>query len=805
MPNLKLLGGVVLADEDGPVEGPVARRHPLALLALLAVAPARSLSRAKLVGYLWPDAREAKARNRLNTHLHHLRRQLGEDVLTSSGDELRLSRERLSCDVWAFEDALESETWERAVDLYEGPFLDGFRLKNTPTFGKWVDRERDRLARSYRAALEALAERAEERGEPAAAAGWWRKRVNEDPYDSRVIRRLMEALTTAGNPAAALRVARTHIQLVREELGTEPSPKVRELAERIEAGEAEVGRAASPPAGEDAAGPETATGAGEAGDEARAELGTPAGTEGPDRRPAATTGTPGDGFGRVWKVLAAFVLIGVVAAGWYLLDSGGVPPPEATDRSVAVLPFDAIGTENPGPVAEGIHTDLLTRLSNVSGLRVIARTAVEPYRDTELSTGEVVDSLGVRWVLEGAVQKTGEQIQVNVQLIDPRSDTQAWADTYRRDLTAADLFDLQSDITTKIARSLEAELSPEETERVERQPTENLEAYRLYVQGRKLLAQRRVKSIREATGFFERALRRDSAYALAWAGLADARVLTAMYDGELSDERKKNLAREALVSARRARKLNPDLAEAWTALGATHVYEERNRWKEGRAPVALQELRRAVALKPSYAHAHQWLADLYLTLGRPERGLEHASLAVELDPEHAAARQVLMSALVANDQTDDLWSHYQKLPRRAPMWRAFALYHTGRWDELEALAREHLEEGTGPHFILARIAALRGDTAAAREHLADIREAEDHVRAGLAHTALGETDEAFSAWAKVEEWRAFWPEALRYWFADIVGPLRDDPRYRELIRKVNMAWGLNPDGSIPDSVSQTSG
>lgn len=163
--------------------------------------------------------------------------------------------------------------------------------------------------------------------------------------------------------------------------------------------------------------------------------------------------------------LVGLGLVGAaVAGGWYLMGGGGEPPtetaapaetastgPQLGDRSIAVLPFEALGQAEPDAFTEGMHDDLLARLSNASDLKVISRTAVQQYRDTEMTTGEIARELGVRWVLEGGVQEMGEEIQVNAQLIDPRTETHAWADNYRRNLTAANLFDLQSEITKRIA------------------------------------------------------------------------------------------------------------------------------------------------------------------------------------------------------------------------------------------------------------------------------------------------------------------------------------------------------------------
>lgn len=233
--HLILLGGAMVQDGQARVLGLSARSHPLALLALLATAPSRALSRGKLVGMLWPEVPEKVARNRLTSCLYQVRSELG-DVVVTQGADLRLDDSALSCDVCAFEAALHAEAYDRAIRLYAGPFLDGFQLRNSPGFDHWTDRERDRLGRGLHVAIEALACAAESRGDMPAAAEWWRRRADQDPYDSRVARRLIESLAASGSGAEALRVAREHGRLLEQEFGTRPDDGFRKLVEKLRSG-----------------------------------------------------------------------------------------------------------------------------------------------------------------------------------------------------------------------------------------------------------------------------------------------------------------------------------------------------------------------------------------------------------------------------------------------------------------------------------------------------------------------------------------------------------------------------------------
>jgi DNA-binding SARP family transcriptional activator len=231
--SLKLLGGVALRGEPGLLTGPAAQRFRLALLALLAAAYPRAVSRDKLMAWLWPERDTEPARHLLNQAVHALRRALGPEAILSAGDDLQFNAGVVDCDVVAFEEALARGEAASAAALYAGPFLDGFHLDGAPEFERWVDRERDRLAAAYAKVVDGLAEAAERAGDAGVAVEWWRARAAHDPYDSRVALRLMQALERAGNRAGALQHAVLHQQLLRTELEIEPTPEVLALAERL--------------------------------------------------------------------------------------------------------------------------------------------------------------------------------------------------------------------------------------------------------------------------------------------------------------------------------------------------------------------------------------------------------------------------------------------------------------------------------------------------------------------------------------------------------------------------------------------
>jgi len=219
---LRLLGGTALYRDGHAVRGAAARRHPLALLALLAAAPDRSLSRPRAVGLLWPDADETTGRNRLSSTTYTLRKALGTDVLTASGDVLHLQREGLECDLWRFLDAVDAGDHAGAVRAYGGAFLEGHYLADSSLFEDWVAQQRRKLHGSWRNAVRALARTAEEADRPGSAAHHWQTLAADDPLDTEVATHLLRSLAGAGRRREALDYAKQHIALLDSELGTEP-------------------------------------------------------------------------------------------------------------------------------------------------------------------------------------------------------------------------------------------------------------------------------------------------------------------------------------------------------------------------------------------------------------------------------------------------------------------------------------------------------------------------------------------------------------------------------------------------------
>ncbi len=225
---MRLFGGLSLADEAGPITGRAAQRRRLALLAVLAVARGKPVSRDKIVAFLWPDADGERARHLLADSLYVIRDELGDDVIKATGNDLAADPSRISSDTMEFADALDAGDRGRAADIYAsgGPFLDGVFLTDAGEFERWADSARARFSEDYRRALKELANAAAAGGDHAVAIEWWKRLALEDRFSSRVALELMRALAAGGDGGAALEFARTHAAVVRAELESEPDAAI---------------------------------------------------------------------------------------------------------------------------------------------------------------------------------------------------------------------------------------------------------------------------------------------------------------------------------------------------------------------------------------------------------------------------------------------------------------------------------------------------------------------------------------------------------------------------------------------------
>ncbi len=298
----------------------------------------------------------------------------------------------------------------------------------------------------------------------------------------------------------------------------------------------------------------------------------------------------------------------------------------AAAPSIAVLPFEKLSPNaEVAYFAAGIHNDLLTSLSKISSLTVISRTSVLEYTNRPRNLREIGRELGVGAILEGSVQRSGEMVRVNVQLIDAQTDEHLWAEFYDRSLTADSLFAIQTEMATSIATALRATLTPTELDRLQEVPTLSGKAYDHYLTGRDYAGRpNEAANMPLAIEAFEQAVAEDPNFARAWAELSQAHSELYRFGGDPTDERR----RRAETAVQRAVALEPDAPEVRAALARYNylvLFDNE---------AALREFELARRAMPGSAEVFNQLAGLYRRMGRWDEALSYRARAIELDPRN---------------------------------------------------------------------------------------------------------------------------------------------------------------------------
>jgi len=465
------------------------------------------------------------------------------------------------------------------------------------------------------------------------------------------------------------------------------------------------------------------------------------------------------------------------------------PPPTGSaipEKSIAVLPFDNLSRDPDNAYfCEGVQDEILTRLAKVSDLKVVSRTSTQHFKSSPDNLPQIAKQLGVVHVLEGSVQKSNDQVRVNVQLINALTDAHLWAETFDRKLT--DIFAVESEIAKSVAENLKARLNGRAEEVLAARPTENPEAHELYLKGRYLWNRRNTASLRKAGDYFQQAIDLDPNYALAYAGLADVHSLLPIYAGTAP----KDDVSKALAAARKAVELDSNLAEAHTSLGNALGMNVQLKLAE-------QEFRRALELNPNYATAHQWLAECLFSLGRFPESLAENERAHELDPLSLIINASYASSLSGVGRYDDAVKQAHKTidldPDLVPGHEILGQIYEDRGKLDEAIAeyrKANALESTPANFaMLAYAYAKTGRLAEARKILDKLTDlsAQRYVGAyplAIVHLALGEKEEALRLLEKSFAERDILLQGL---FGSIkmdkrLDPLRKDPRFQKLVER----------------------
>jgi TolB-like protein/Tfp pilus assembly protein PilF len=455
-------------------------------------------------------------------------------------------------------------------------------------------------------------------------------------------------------------------------------------------------------------------------------------------------------------------------------------------KSIAVLPFENLsGNPENAYFTEGIQEEILTRLAKIADLKVISRTSTQHFKSSPDNLPQIAQQLGVANILEGSVQRTADQVHVNVQLIKAASDAHLWAEAYDRKLT--DIFAVEAEIAETIAETLQAKLTGSEKIAIGKRPTTNPEAYQLYLKGLFFWNKRTGADLRTAIDYFNQALGKDPGYALAYVGLADSYNLLSVY-GAASPADSYPQAKEA---AKKALELDDTSAEAHSSL----AYALEN--YDFDLVQSLKEFERAIQLNPNYATAHHWVANGVLSaLGQFDRAIAGGKRAVELDPLSLIINANLGQDYFYARRYDEAITQLRKTIEMDSRFY-YARWSLGQVWQLkgelnEAIAeyRKAVELNDDPYVLglLGQAYARAGQREEAQKILARLSEEAKsrYVHAysfALMYLALGDKEHAIDEMERAYRDRAGY-DVFMIKVDPMLDDLRGDPRFEALVEKV---------------------
>jgi TolB-like protein len=463
----------------------------------------------------------------------------------------------------------------------------------------------------------------------------------------------------------------------------------------------------------------------------------------------------------------------------------GVGLKSARNR-IAILPFANISPDpNDGYFADGLTDELISALSDVQGLRVIARTSVNRYRNTDKGVRQIGSELQVPFILEGSVRKAGNRIRVNAQLIEVDSQEHVWSSRYERDLD--NVFSIQSDIARSVVDSLKVTLLTGEMARIERKETDNLAAYVAYLKGRTLLHDRTEKAIKGAKDQFELAIKEDPSFARAYAGLADINLLL----GDYLFSPFPTALEDAWRYVSKSLELDPYLAEVRASRANLLLYD----YQFGEAE---KEFRKSIELNPSYASAHHWYASCLEAMGRGKEAMAEVLVAEQLDPLSSAITISALYRVINHGEIDECLRMIRKLEEIDPgsplVTEGHMAYHFARkdWENALLYLNKMIQEDPSDPYLdmdLAYIYAVTGRREEALKLVEKLNAVPESARVkgtliATVYAGLGDLDQVF-------HWLEYCfenKEAFFEWFrgGPIFENVRADPRFGALLERANL-------------------
>src|SRR5436190_8575671 len=490
---------------------------------------------------------------------------------------------------------------------------------------------------------------------------------------------------------------------------------------------------------------------------------------------------------RAWIVVV--IIAGAMSLGLFMLGRYGFRENksllnETSAKSIAVLPFVNMSADKADEyLSDGVSEELITALSKITGLQVKARTSSFAFKGKNEDIQKIGELLHVSHLLEGSVAKAGNKLRITAQLIQASDGNHLWSETYDRDMQ--DIFAVRSEVAQKVAAILKVRLLGEDKKQLDKKPTENLEAYNLYRQGRYYGDQVSEEGIKKALPFFEQAIQKDPRFALAYAGMADTYVAAA--DAFIAPREAFSKAKEAAL---KAIELDDTLAEAHASLGLLHYHYDWD-WA-----AAEKEFKRALVLNSQSAWSYAAYSQFLGGMGRVEEANEQGRRALELDPLSVTARWCLGWAFLSAGRSDEAIEELSKAMELDPN-SAWARTFLGRAYLSKGMQQRGIEElekarhdGPDDAFVLGLLGygyAVTGRRADALKVLQRFDEMEKHRYVSRAarvyvYAGLGDKDKAFEWLEKAYQERS---DALAWFRQEPESKsLRTDPRFAVLMRKI---------------------
>jgi serine/threonine protein kinase len=484
------------------------------------------------------------------------------------------------------------------------------------------------------------------------------------------------------------------------------------------------------------------------------------------------------------RIITVSAMVAVIAVLSLFIISRMFFSEDDIDKSIAVVPFHYLSDEpDKQYLADGVMEAILLNLSKIEDLRVVSRTSMEQYRDTDKTVNTICRELGVAYLLEGSFQKYGDAAKLIVQLIEPGRERHVWSNEYDRDWK--DIISVQSEVAQTVAKELRVAIAPEEKQLIEKIPTTNMTAYDAYLQGKFHLSKITLDDLDTAMRYFELAIDKDPEFAEAYVGIAGVWVWRQQFMAVSADEAAPKI-REA---CERALELDSSLSGAYEMLAGMHAWGSWD-WKAGE-----EALKKAIAINPNSASAHSFLAFLLSVLGRTEEAAGHIELGLKLDPHDLFIKCLYSWYLLYVHRYDDCISVCREVLDKSPDYFIIAeglymaLYLTGRYKEsLEAMELYYAGELFDFDHVFDQYDELgyvgtlnlEIDTLLEQSKSKPIRP----TRLVTLYLYAGNKERAL-----------YWLEqAFEMRDLDIVGALtfpdrailRDEPRYQELLRKMNL-------------------